>query len=103
MLNFIIIAAMSVCLMADNVHAVMSEYCRTPPFITAPAVPNVLLSVDTSGSMGWKAHSYGGVAYDPTKVYEGYFDPEKYYMQNADNVYEEAPGSCPAVCPSILI
>ena len=60
MLRIILFAALSVGLMANHVGAAMSEYCQSPPFLSLPAAPNVLMMVDTSGSMGWKAYSYGG-------------------------------------------
>ena len=77
---------------------VMSDYCQWPPFLSTPVEPNVLLVIDTSGSMGWKAYSYNDTdangdgildRYNPSVTYEGYFDPEKYYTQDASGVYIE--------------
>ncbi|MCX5871250.1 MAG: hypothetical protein NTY00_11610 [Deltaproteobacteria bacterium] len=101
MRRLILFASMACCLLAGNaIAANMTDYCQTPPFINTAAAPNVLLMVDTSGSMGYKAYSYNSTAYVPTKLYEGYFDPSKDYVQSTvDNVYyEEGVVSCPSTC-----
>jgi type IV pilus assembly protein PilY1 len=86
-----------ICLLtATTAFSSMSDYCQAPPFVTTSAAPNVLLLVDTSGSMASKA--YDNTPYDSTKVYEGYFDPEKNYVQDANGVYVETSGSCPNTC-----
>ncbi len=107
MRKVILSAALASCLAAAPASAAMSSYCQTPPFISTAAAPNVLLMVDTSGSMGWKAYSYGDSDgadaddmldnYDPTKVYEGYFNPVKNYTL-VGGVYEEAAGPCSKTC-----
>jgi len=113
MRRLILFASMACCLMAGNATAaVMTDYCQSPPFISAAAAPNVLLMVDTSGSMSWKAYSYGdtdanndGVLdrYVSSKVYEGYFDPLKNYTLDANNVYQEAVGgTCGKTCTGTL-
>ncbi|MEJ2684540.1 MAG: hypothetical protein P8Z71_09115 [Candidatus Sulfobium sp.] len=75
-----------------TVAQTMNDYCQMPPFVASIAPPNVLLVNDVSGSMGWAGYSYGdtdansdGVLdnYDPSKTYEGYFIPSKYYKQSA--------------------
>lgn len=108
MRKFIVFAAMAICLMAEQGYAAMTSYCQSPPFISTAAAPNVLLMIDTSGSMGWKAYSYNdtdanhdGVLdhYNATKVYEGYFDPVKNYTLDVNNVYQEtAGGTCTKKC-----
>lgn len=85
----------------------MNDYCQLPPSIGAPADPNVLLVIDTSGSMGWCAYTSvtgGGsceptpTTYNPTTTYEGYFDPTKSYVQDADGVWiETTPTGSPCV------
>lgn len=92
-------------------HAqVMSDYCQMPPFLANPVEPNVLLLIDTSGSMGWKAYSYGdtdangdGILdhYNPSITYEGYFDPEKYYAKDANGIWVETTPTgdpCQKIC-----
>lgn len=89
----------------------MSDYCQWPPFLSTPVEPNVLVLIDTSGSMGWKAYSYGDTdsngdgildKFNPTTTYEGYFDPDKYYTKDSNGVYvETAPPSgipCQKTC-----
>jgi len=76
----------------------MTDYCQLPSSIGTPIDPNLLLVVDVSGSMGWKAYSYNDTdsnsdgfldGYSATTTYEGYFDPSKYYTLDASNVYVE--------------
>ena len=64
----------------------MADYCQMPSSIGTPVDPNLLLLVDTSGSMGFCAYSSvtsgsscDNSTYDSTKNYEGYFEPTKYY------------------------
>ena len=64
----------------------MADYCQMPSSIGTPVDPNLLLLIDTSGSMGWCAYSSvtSGTScdngtYNATTIYEGYFDPTKYY------------------------
>jgi len=67
---------------------VMTDYCQMPSSIGTPVDPNVLLVIDTSGSMGWCAYTSktgsgscepSPTTYNATTTYEGYFDPTKYY------------------------
>lgn len=112
MRKLIVFAAMAICLMADQAYAAMDSYCQSPPFISTAAAPNVLMMIDTSGSMGWKAYSYGdtdantdGVldGYNASKVYEGYFDPLKNYTKDGNDVYQEAAGgTCGKTCTGTL-
>lgn len=94
-------------------HAqVMSDYCQMPPFLANPVEPNVLLLIDTSGSMGWMAYCQDNYphngcddtdnngdglldGYNPSVTYEGYFDPEKYYAQDAGVYVETTPTGQP--------
>lgn len=107
--RLIILLSIWCCIAANNVHAAgMVDYCQTPPFVNTSAAPNVLLVVDTSGSMGWPAYSYNdydsdddGVLdhYNPNVVYEGYFDPTKNYSLDNDGVWVETSDSgCNYVC-----
>jgi len=86
---------------------VMNDYCIFPVSVGTPVEPNLLLVVDTSGSMGWKAYSYGdsdsngdGILdhYNPSLTYEGYFDPTKYYTLDSNGIYvETTPTGTPCV------
>ncbi|MCP4605806.1 MAG: hypothetical protein GY847_35680 [Proteobacteria bacterium] len=68
----------------------MSDYTKTPPFISYAVKPNVIVALDMSGSM--KKPAYGDIGrwrhvihddFDPAKHYYGYFDSA------ADYVYDE--------------
>ena len=73
------------------VRADMSSYCKAPLFLGA-VKPNVLIILDTSGSMNSLAYSS---AYSSSNTYYGYFDDTKDYSYNStDNYfYEDAGGS----------
>lgn len=58
----------------------MNDYCSPPPFMGASQQPNILVVLDSSGSMNMQA--YAGV-YDPSQFpggkYYGYFDSTRNY------------------------
>ena len=88
----------------------MEAYCQHPPFISTTVEPNLLFTIDASGSMGWAAYSYGDSdgdgdgyldGYDPNVGYEGYFDPNKSYALDGDGIYYEAEATgepCECTC-----
>ncbi len=74
--------------------------CCAPPTIAKVVKPNVLIVWDVTGSMRWRAswdgtlyfdgtsgqqgeyysyHYYAGGAYDPNRIYYGYFHPDSIY------------------------
>jgi type IV pilus assembly protein PilY1 len=61
----------------------MGDYCYTPPSVGKSLPPNVMIVMDTSGSMLNFAYDYNGSGwsegFDPTREYYGYFDPDTYY------------------------
>ena len=91
MKTFFRIALLSLLLLGSpllSAAQVMTNYCQMPSSIGTPVDPNVMLLVDTSGSMGWCAYTSitgsGSCEPSPTTYssatnYEGYFDPTKYY------------------------
>lgn len=104
------VAVLFLVLMSCPMFAVgqlMTDYCQLPSAIGTPIDPNVLLMIDVSGSMTWKAYSeYDSDGdsdgdldnYNAANTYEGYFDPSKYYTLNASNVYvETTPTGSPCV------
>ncbi|MGQ9812778.1 MAG: pilus assembly protein [Dissulfurimicrobium sp.] len=93
-------------------YAAMNEYCQAPPFVTAAVQPNVMLTVDVSGSMGWCAYnpdrsksgcctSSNGCGWTYKGTEEGYFTPNKKYKYNSTNGWwEETTDTTPVtVCP----
>ncbi|GAB6182264.1 pilus assembly protein [Thermodesulfovibrio hydrogeniphilus] len=83
----------------------MGPYCHVPPGVGEIAAPNVLLVIDVSGSMGWRA--YGTYNEDeegyfiPDKVYEYYYDSQakKRYWKEIES--SEIPESCPNTAADI--
>jgi len=80
----------------------MYDYCQVPPYVVQNVVPNVLLLVDTSGSMFNLAY-YDGydtettsddnmctdsakpcTAFDNTATYYGYFNPTMWYQYQSN-------------------
>ncbi|MEF8793612.1 pilus assembly protein [Thiohalorhabdus sp.] len=71
-----------------------SDYCYQNPAIGSAVKPNIVLMLDSSGSMGWRA--YGG-GYDSTRSYYGYAKPDHWYDYNGGNIQPvSACGSCTA-------
>jgi|Deesub1362B_J571_1020462.scaffolds.fasta_scaffold00033_14 type IV pilus assembly protein PilY1 len=72
--------------------------CCAPPFISNIVKPNVLLVLDVTGSMRWRAawdgtysrdqwgNWYCDPAYDPSRNYYGYFHPDSIY-RHRNNVW----------------
>lgn len=86
-------------------------YVSIPPFLAASAnKPNVIISLDTSGSMKIPAYAQGGVNwknglhnnFDPTFTYYGFFDPAKFYKYDADpaKLFFVESGSKPSAKPA---
>ena len=66
----------------------MTSYCQAPASVSTAVPPNILFILDITGSMS--SNAYSGT-YNPATRYEGYFDPEKDYMQTSGSspVWEE--------------
>ncbi len=80
---------------AQIVHS-MTDYASAPPFMTNNSVPNVLLVLDTSGSMNRIAYD---TAFDTATSYYGLFDPTdcyKYGAKGAKNAFTPDPAANPA-------
>lgn len=56
-------------------EAGLNDYCYIPPTVGQAVPPNVMLVIDVSGSMGWRAYS----GQSNTGQEEGYFEPDKIY------------------------
>jgi type IV pilus assembly protein PilY1 len=88
----------------------MATYCATPPFLVQSVAPNIMLTLDMSGSMQFPAHASenfsdydankvalcGSVttSYNGTKEYYGYFDTLKFYKYNSTSDKFEENGDC---------
>ncbi|MFA9461835.1 pilus assembly protein [Thiohalorhabdus methylotrophus] len=82
------------------VHAVaqsMSDYCYENPAIGTSVKPNIMLMLDSSGSMEYMAYN-NGPAYDSSRTYYGYADVDACYTEpndgtNTQDDYEFVTGS----------
>lgn len=73
----------------------MVNYCCAPPFVTTVVPPNILISLDNSGSMYDRA--YGGTTLymtDTTKWY-GYFKPDSNYRWQVNRFVSDPNGPWP--------
>ena len=68
----------------------MSEYTCYPIFLTSTVTPNVMIMLDNSGSMNYRA--YANQRYDHTKSYYGYFEPHKHYYYSQQKIPQVSAG-----------
>lgn len=79
----------------------VSDYQKSPAFVTSPVQPLTMLLLDNTGSMGDKP--YASTSYSATKSYYGLFEQDKYYYhpfaQGYTNVcdYTGISGHCEKV------
>jgi len=76
--------AFSVSIIPHNVFSAcnpsMADYIAYPPFLVSKVEPNVLLILDTSGSMNWFAYrEVAGIRCDDVSVWTGYNPANEYY------------------------
>lgn len=73
----------------DDLTDVRNTYCVKPPFLQEDIYANLMLVIDSSGSMSYYAY-YD--SYDSNKIYQGYFKYNAYYYKvyyNEDDYYWE--------------
>ncbi len=76
----------------------IADYTANHPFISTNIPPNILLLLDNSGSMNLAAYPY---AFDPTKRYNGLFDPQNCYQYDSvARTFRPNPTSAPYPCPA---
>ena len=86
--------------LADWKTPTITEYSKTPPFISREIPPNVIIAIDISVSM--KAVAYRDVGagnwktgihddFDPTVSYYGYFDSTVKYSYDAAKEFGNYP------------
>lgn len=103
----VIIAALALC----AAPAAAQMPCATPPFMANTVNPNLLISLDNSGSMGgaayyrttktWRpssSHAYGDTLWKPATghpMYYGYFNNDSSYNYGASKFTAAAGGTWP--------
>lgn len=91
-----------------NLHATAdgpSDFTGQPPFIAGAVQPNVLLVMDNSGSMTERAICKNGQpceAFDPTRKFSGFFQPDHCYTYDPANNRFEIPNNDPVKAFSAL-
>lgn len=73
----------------------MAPYCCAPPFVTTVVPPNILISLDNSGSMFDKAYAPDNVYMTDTITWYGYFKPESMYRWNSNRFVSDPAGIWP--------
>lgn len=92
-----------------SMAALMGDYCQVPPNVGTVIPPNIMFVFDDSSSMVEQAYAKDkngdkDMAYNPATNYEGYFTPEKFYVNNGSETapfYEETTDP-PQVCTYAL-
>jgi len=91
------LTGMGILLSTHSIAQSMNNYCYENPAIGASVEPNIMLMLDSSGSMEYLAYN-NGPAYDPSKRYYGYADADACYTEDDDGAgtqddYEFVSGS----------
>lgn len=70
--------------------------CAAPPFVSNVVKPNILIQLDMTGSMWWRAsRAASGYVYDSLKTYYGYFNETAKYSYSAMKFRKDANGRFP--------
>ncbi len=70
--------------------------CCAPPFTANVVKPNIMITLDMTGSMHFRAcMTLNGGRYDSTRTYYGYYDPTKKYSYASNRFYIDASGMLP--------
>ncbi|UCC12471.1 MAG: hypothetical protein JSW02_02745 [candidate division WOR-3 bacterium] len=68
----------------------MQTYCCAPPYVMQVVKPNILFSLDMTGSMWWRAaYTVNGGQYDPDIDYYGYFYSDTNYYYASSRFWKE--------------
>lgn len=71
----------------------MVDYTTIPPFLGNTVQPNILICLDMTGSMDWRAcYTVNGGAYIDTIKYYGYFQPDSFYSYASNTFYSDPAG-----------
>jgi type IV pilus assembly protein PilY1 len=73
----------------------ITPYCCAPPFVTEVVVPNIMLSLDNSGSMYDRAYAPLTTTMSDTTSYYGYFKPESSYVWSSNRFVSSPTGPYP--------
>ncbi len=73
----------------------MAPYCCAPPFVTTVVSPNILISLDNSGSMFQRAYSENTIYISDTTSYYGYFKPDSNYRWSTNRFVSDPNGPWP--------
>jgi type IV pilus assembly protein PilY1 len=73
----------------------ITPYCCAPPFVTSVVVPNIIISLDNSGSMYEEAYAANVTTMADTTMYYGYFKPESNYVWNSNRFVSSPTGPFP--------
>ncbi len=77
-------------------HAEDQPNCCAPPIVQNIVRPNILISIDLSGSMWARAAwTINGGVYDPNRTYYGYFEPDSMYSYSNQGFEIDPAGKYP--------
>jgi type IV pilus assembly protein PilY1 len=73
----------------------ITPYCCAPPFVFSVVAPNILLSLDNSGSMFDRAYAATVTTVADTTSYYGYFKPDSNYVWSVNRFISDPAGPFP--------
>lgn len=73
----------------------MAPYCCAPPFVTTVVPPNILISLDNSGSMFDQAYGSNTLYMTDTTKWYGYFKPDSNYRWQTNRFVSDPNGPWP--------
>ncbi len=73
----------------------MTPYCCSPPFVTTVVPPNILISLDNSGSMYDQAYTSNTLYMTDTTKWYGYFKPDSNYRWQTNRFVSDPAGPFP--------
>jgi len=73
----------------------MAPYCCAPPYVTTVVPPNIMISLDNSGSMFDPAYSTATINITDTVRWYGYFKPESLYNPTPQGFQSSLTGVWP--------
>ena len=89
------VIVISLLISGATAQAQITPYCCAPPFVTEVVAPNIMLSLDNSGSMYDRAYVALTTTMADTTSYYGYFKPGSNYRWDVNRFVSDPAGPFP--------
>uniref|UniRef100_A0A7C4THX6 PilY1 beta-propeller domain-containing protein n=1 Tax=candidate division WOR-3 bacterium TaxID=2052148 RepID=A0A7C4THX6_UNCW3 len=94
--NFIGLAILIGVIFTAPIYSQENPYCCAPSYVMATVKPNILICLDVTGSMQFRASRIiNNGQYDSTRTYYGYFDPDSLYYYRNQEFFKYRGGALP--------